>query len=84
LTYTQSADSTIGVGTSATGAAGSFSASGNTGMSIPYINFNASSETGYSTSASVTYSFNGGGKRHLCGINSGPGGSDPLLLEVKP
>jgi hypothetical protein len=51
---------------------------------IAYINLNASTETGYSSSASVTYSFNPGDTRHLCGIGSPPGGSSPLLLEVKP
>jgi hypothetical protein len=57
------------------------------GMSIPYINFNASTETGYSTSASVTYSFNSGdsgGGRHLCGVSSYPGGGSPLLMQVEP
>jgi hypothetical protein len=55
-----------------------------TGMSIPYINFNASTETRYTVSASVTYSFNPGDDRYLGGIGSPPGGSGPLLLKVKP
>jgi hypothetical protein len=54
------------------------------GMSIPFINFNASTVTGYSTTANVTYSFNPGDNRHLCGVNSYPGGSSPLLLQVEP
>ena len=44
------------------------------GLSIPAINFNASTETGYTTTASVSYHLNSGVTRKICGVSSGPGG----------
>ncbi|HEY1916665.1 MAG TPA: hypothetical protein VGH27_13905 [Streptosporangiaceae bacterium] len=51
------------------------------GISIPYIGFTASMQTGYTTTAEVNYLFGANGQ--LCGIDSGPGGSDPLLLQAE-
>ena len=54
------------------------------GLSIPSINFNASTETGYTTTASVSYHLNSGVTRKICGVSSGPAGNNPQLLQVEP
>jgi hypothetical protein len=54
------------------------------GMAIPDIDFTASTDTGYTTTASVSYHLNSGVKREICGVSSGPGGTDPQLIQVEP
>lgn len=54
------------------------------GMNIPAISFNASAQTGYTSTASVSYHINGGYIRHLCGVGGTFGGSDPLLVQAQP
>jgi hypothetical protein len=53
------------------------------GMTIPVIDFEASMQSGYSTTVSVNYSINQGVERNLCGVDSYPGGSSPLLLQAE-
>jgi hypothetical protein len=53
------------------------------GVGIPYINFNASAQTGYTSEAAVSFHFNTGDNRHLCGAGGSPGGNSPRLLQVE-
>lgn len=53
------------------------------GVDIPAISFNASAQTGYTSTAEVSYHVNAGYTRNLCGVSSGPAGSDPLLVQAE-
>ncbi len=54
------------------------------GITLPFINFNASARTGYTTTAEVKLQLNIA--RDICGENAGPGhvGPGPGQVEVKP
>lgn len=54
------------------------------GLSIPAIDFSASTDTGYTTTAKVSYSLNSGVTRKICGVSSGPSGNNPQLVQVEP
>jgi hypothetical protein len=53
------------------------------GVNIPALSFNASAQTGYTTTASVSYHIDGGYTRQLCGVGGTFGGSDPLLVQAQ-
>jgi hypothetical protein len=54
------------------------------GLGIPAIDFTASTDTGYTTTAKVSYHLNSGVTRKICGVSSGPSGANPQLLQVEP
>jgi hypothetical protein len=54
------------------------------GLSIPKLDLSATAQTGYTSSASISFEFNANDNRLLCGADGYPNGGTPALLQVEP